>query len=177
MVFVDECEVHLNPPLTRVWARRGEPARVPAAGEDKKAAVFGAWNYRTEGFSWRIEEGKNSESFLSFLKQLLRHKPRGRRLILVMDNAGYHRAGKVKEFLEQHAHDLEPFWLPPYSPELNLIEYVWGYIKQKATNNYFFGKLKLLVDAVADACRKLNVREDSMLQLHFKTVEHLRQAA
>lgn len=174
---MDESEVHLNPPLTKVWARRGQPAMVPAAGEDRKAVVFGGWNYRSEQLSWQISERKNSESFLSFLESLLEHRKPGRHLILVMDNAGYHRARKVQSFLAAHAEALEPLWLTPYSPELNLIEYIWGYLKQKATNNYFFGDLESLTQAVADACAALNASPESPLQVHFNTLDHFRKAA
>ena len=174
---MDESEVHLNPPLTKVWAKRGEPARVPAAGTNQKRVVFGAWNYRSERFSWQIDEKKNSQSFLAFLRQLLAERLPERRLVLVMDNAGYHKAGRVQEFLLEQAHRLEPFWLPAYSPELNQIEYVWGYLKQKATNNYFFGQIEALRAAVAGACAELNSSKDSPIQVHFRTAQHLRQAA
>jgi transposase len=169
--------VHLNPPLTRVWAKRGEPARVPAAGTDHKRAVFGAWDYRSERFSWQIGEKKNTKSFLDFLECLLAQRPPERRLVLVMDNASYHRAAKVQEFLDEHSEQIEPFWLPPYSPELNLIEYAWGYLKQTATNNYFFGTVAKMQDAVAQACRQLNESPDSPIQLHFRTRANLRPAA
>jgi len=167
---MDESEVHLNPPLTKVWARRGEPARVPAAGDDKKRAVFGAWDYHTERFYWQTAERKNSDAFLDFLPHLLAEAPPDRRLVLVMDNAGCHRARKVERFLADHAERLEPYWLPPYSPELNLIEYAWGYLEETATNNYFFGD-------VAQACRQLNSSPDSPIQLHFRTLENFCKAA
>jgi putative transposase len=169
--------VHLNPPLTKVWARRGDAARVPAAGDDKKLVVFGAWNHPTERLKWQIAERKDSERFVGFLRQLLEQNDPSRRLILVMDNAGYHRANRVKDFFEEQAHRLETFWLPTYSPELNQIEYVWGYLKAKATNNYFFGQIEALRAAVAQACDELNSSEDSPIQVHFKTTQHLRQAA
>lgn len=169
--------MHLNPPLTKVWARRGEPARIPAAGDDKKLVVFGAWNHRTERLGWMISGRKDSECFVRFLRQLLEQTDPSRRLVLVMDNAGYHRARRVRGFLDQQAHRLEPFWLPTYSPELNQIECVWGHLKQKATNNYFFGQIEALHGAVAQACRELNSSKDSPIQVHFKTAQHLRQAA
>lgn len=174
---MDESEVHLNPPLTKVWAKRGEPARVPAAGDDKKRVVFGGWNYRSERLSWQISERKDSEAFLSFLDQLIAQKAPERRLVLVMDNASYHRANRVQRFLAEHAEELEPFWLPSYSPELNLIEYAWGYLKETATNNYFFGTVAQMENAVAQACRQLNSSPDSPIQLHFRTLENFRQAA
>lgn len=169
--------MHLNPPLTKIWTRRGEPARIPAAGDDKKLVVFGAWNHRTERLGWMISESKDSASFIGFLRQLLEHNDPSRHLILVMDNAGYHRANRVKGFLQQQVHRLEPFWLPTYSPELNRIEYVWGYLKQKATNNYFFGQIEALRAAVAQACAELNSSKASPIQVHFKTAQHLPQAA
>ena len=94
-----------------------------------------------------------------------------------MDNAGYHRANRVKEFLQQHEDQIEPFWLPPYSPELNLIEYVWGYLKENATNNYFFGELDRLIEAVKRACRELNSAPDAVLRINFRTVADLSEAA
>ncbi len=150
---------------------------MPAAGTDQKRVVFGAWNYRSERFCWQIGEQKNSQSFLGFLERLLAERPGERRLVLVLDNAGYHRAAKVQEFLDEHASQIEPFWLPPYSPELNLIEYAWGYLKQTATNNYFFGTAARMQDAVAQACGRLNESPDSPIQLHFKTLANLRRAA
>lgn len=146
----------MNPPLTRVWARRGQPARVPAAGRDQKAVVFGAWNFRTERLVWQISERKNSEAFLKLLRQIRRRRPSGRPAKLVTGNAPYHRSNKVKEFLAAHRAQLQPFWLPPYSPELNLLERVWLYLKEKVINNYFFGTFARLTEAVAEACRQLN---------------------
>jgi putative transposase len=169
--------MHLNPPLTKVWTRRAQPARVPAAGDDKKLVVFGAWYHRTERLHWHIAERKDSKGFVEFLDRLLEHSDPSRPLILVMDNAGYHRARSVERFFDQQRHRLEPFWLPTYSPELNQIEYIWGYLKQKATNNYFFGQIEALRAAVGQACAELNSSQQSPIQVHFKTAQHLRQAA
>lgn len=177
MLFIEECEIHLNPPLTKVWARRGKPARVPAAGDEKKAAVFGAWSFGTDRLSSRISENKNSEEFLAFLSQLLVEQNSERTLILVMDNAGYHRANRVKDFLEQHEDRLEAFWLPPYSPELNLIEYLWGYLKENVTNDYFFGELPRLIEAAEEACGRLSSPADKILGVNFKTGKHFSHAA
>lgn len=177
LLFADESEAHSHPPLTKVWARVGEPARVPAAGNDEKVTVFGAWNFRTQRFSWHLCERKNSEEFLTFLRQLLEGKPPEKRYILVLDNAGYHRANKVQEFLEQHEGQIEPFWLPPYSPELNLIEYVWGYLKEHVTNNYFFGEINLLIEALIAACRELASPGRKLLSVNFKTQRYLPEAA
>ena len=176
-MFVDEAEVHLNPPLTKVWAKTGEPAPVPAAGRDEKAVVMGAWGFRTENFIWHISDRKNTDAFLDLLEKILSYKPAGRRIKLVMDNAPYHRSNKTEEFLGDERNQLEPFWLPPYSPELNLIERVWHYLKEKVTNNYFFGTFDRLMRATRTACRQLASGTDKVIDIHFKTLGYLSKAA
>ncbi|MFP4029436.1 MAG: transposase, partial [Candidatus Brocadiia bacterium] len=67
--------------------------------------------------------------------------------------------------------------LPPYSPELNLIEYVWGYLKEKVTNNYYFGEMDHLLRALKKACRQLAAPESKILSVDFKTHNYLPEAA
>ncbi len=94
-----------------------------------------------------------------------------------MDNAGCHRAKKVQRLLREQAGRLEPFWLPPYSPELNLIGYAWGNLKETATDNCFFGDVERMENAVAQARCQLNSSTHSPLQLHFKSLEGFRGTA
>ena len=48
---------------------------------------------------------------------------------VIMDNAAFHRKHKIKEILEKQGHTV--LFLPPYSPDLNPIEKVFGHIKRK----------------------------------------------
>lgn len=49
---------------------------------------------------------------------------------LVLDNAFYHRARDVRELA--NSLQIELLYLPPYSPNLNLIERVWKLVKKRA---------------------------------------------
>lgn len=51
---------------------------------------------------------------------------------IVLDNASYHRAKVVRELAETLG--IELLFLPPYSPNLNLIERVWKLVKKLALN-------------------------------------------
>ena len=53
--------------------------------------------------------------------------------MLVIDNASYHRARSVLTLLDDHADHVMVLWLPRYSPELNLIEGLWGYPSSPAS--------------------------------------------
>jgi len=68
-----------------------------------------------------------SEEFCKFLVEVRRYNPLNR-ICLVLDNFATHKAKKVKEKASEL--DIELIYLPPYSPDLNPIEYLWKRIKR-----------------------------------------------
>jgi transposase len=117
----------------------------------KSIACFGAVNLRTGQFVRRMCKVFNAETFQGFLGQLLRHRTRRRRMIIVLDNARYHHAVLLKPFLHQHAAQLHLLFLPPYSPQLAPIERVWKLTRRLATHNRYFPTLEGVLNAV-DTC-------------------------
>lgn len=57
---------------------------------------------------------------------------------MVLDNARIHHAKLLQPFLEDHRERLELVFLPPYSPQLNLVEGLWKWLKSDVINNVFF---------------------------------------
>jgi transposase len=77
-----------------------------------------------------------------FLQHLLRHL-RGK-LLVIWDGLPAHRSRVVKDFLRQQRKRLEVEFLPAYAPELNPVEYLWGYWKEHELPNFCpknFGEL------------------------------------
>ena len=67
---------------------------------------------------WEIIDGNfNHERLIEFLKALI--KQAGRKIFLVLDNLGVHHCKPVKQWLAEHVAEMEVFYLPSYSPELN----------------------------------------------------------
>lgn len=114
----------------------------------RSIACFGAVNLRTGPFVRRICKVFNAATFQRFLQQLIRHRTRGRRMIVVLDNARYHHAVILKPFLRQHTAHLRLLFLPPYSPQLAPIERVWKLIRRLATHNRYFPTLGEVLQAV-----------------------------
>ena len=79
----------------------------------------------------------NSDSFLALLKQLFR-QCRGRRIHLVADNATYHKAREVMQWVEKTLAKIELPFLPTYSPKLKAAEYVWKETRRRAAHSRFF---------------------------------------
>jgi len=91
--------------------------------------VLGAVGYRTAKMITVINRGSiGAEQVCELLREIKRRcrKP----VTVVLDNASYHRAKVVRQCAE--ALDIELLFLPPYSPNLNLIERVWKLVKKLA---------------------------------------------
>jgi len=117
----------------------------------KSIACFGAVNLRTGKFVRRMCKVFNAQTFQVFLRQLLRHRTRRRRMIVVLDNARYHHAVLLAPFLREQAPRLHLLFLPPYAPQLASIERVWKLTRRLATHNRYFPTLEEVLEAV-NAC-------------------------
>lgn len=125
----------------------------------KSVACFGAVSLKTGKFIRAICEKFDAVTFEGFLKQMLRHRTRGKRMVIVLDNARYHHALLLAPLLHRYRKVLTLLFLPPYSPQLAPIERVWKLARRLATHNRFFSTLAELLMAVEtcfDQWRKAN---------------------
>lgn len=114
----------------------------------KSVACFGAVSLKTGKFVRSMCEKFDAVTFQDFLKKLLRHRPRGKRMVVVLDNAKYHHAVLLAPLLRQYRKVMTLLFLPPYSPQLAPIERVWKLARHLATHNRFFATLDELLIAV-----------------------------
>ncbi|MBK8023054.1 MAG: IS630 family transposase [Chloroflexi bacterium] len=131
---MDETTISLHPPLRRCWTKRGKRQLIPAPGSPQYLHVFGAYNWRNGQVTHCTSKHKNSDAFIAFLDRLLHLHPR-LKLILVLDNASYHRSKAVQAALSHWGDRLLLIWLPKYSPFLNPIERFWLHFKQLTVAN------------------------------------------
>ena len=68
------------------------------------------------------EQNMNARVLLRFLRRLI--KDAGRKIFVILDNLRVHHAKLVKAWLERHSSEIEVFYLPAYSPDLNPDEYL-----------------------------------------------------
>lgn len=67
---------------------------------------------------------------------------------MILDNAKIHHAKLLKDFLKENRDRLELIFLPPYSPKLNKIEELWGWLEDSVINNGFFHSWEEIQQAV-----------------------------
>ena len=79
------------------------------------------------------------EAFAAHLRHVARLYPadKHKRVVLILDNAPWHRGKPIDEALAEHPH-LEFKRLPSSSPQLNVIERFWRLLRRRATHNRLF---------------------------------------
>lgn len=82
-------------------------------------------------FSKRISQ----RTFIAFLRKLLKKR---KKVLLLLDNARWHRGKKVKSFARSNRRRLKFVFFPPYTPELNPVEPCWKDIKKELGNKLFY---------------------------------------
>lgn len=123
--FQDESGVEGDPRPRRRWAQPGKPRTVPYLGDHIRQNVIGSVCPQTGALFSLIVDGVDTEVFQFFLDQFAQAVPKkeGKRQLLIMDNASWHKAAHL------NWHHFEPIYLPPYSPDFNPIERLWLRLK------------------------------------------------
>jgi transposase len=100
---------------------------VTTSGQRQSINAISAVNARGE-FWYNVYSGKlNASRFVDFLQDLMHG--RRERVLLVVDGHPSHKAKLVQSYVKSLAGKLELHFLPPYAPDLNPDEFVWGYAK------------------------------------------------
>src|SRR5436309_6352094 len=126
IVFIDESGLSERPHRCRTWAPKGKtPVLQYHFNWKVLSAIAGItwWNFYFRLYRKTIR----APQVVDFLAHLLRHLPG--RLLVIWDRSKTHRSHLVGEFVAGRQGRLALDYLPAYAPELNPVEYIWGYWK------------------------------------------------
>ena len=80
---------------------------------------------------------------------------RGVYCIILLDGAGWHRAGDLRV-----PQTMKLLPLPPYSPELNPVEHIWDYLRENTFKNIAFDSLDDVIEALCGGLKTLHDSPD-----------------
>ena len=147
ILFEDEVIFRQEPTLHQTWARMGHQPEIPTTGQRKKN-FFGAISLYYANFTYYESEVFNSDNYVTFLEHLIEESSENK-LLLIQDNAKYHKSEKVNSWLSENSNKILAYYLPPYSPEFNAIEKIWRRVRKNNTHNrYFINENELLSTVV-----------------------------
>lgn len=151
----DETHIETNPYLCRVWHRRGQQPRVPAAGTNRRVTVFGSVEVLGRGRVEVIQARQDSAGFLCYLEALdERRQTTGRDIYLVLDNGPCHTSKRSTTALAEREDWLHVIWLARYSPALNQKEPEWKQLKRDV-RSHLATDLRTFVDELVAGLQHL----------------------
>ena len=127
----DETGLRSDDVRGRSYAPRGRTPEVRVCHKRAGLSLISAVTNRGE-VRWMVLAGAvNATRLIRFLQRLIRDARR--KVFLILDRLQVHRAGPVRTWLAAHHAEIEVFYLPPYSPELNPDEGLNADLKQAVT--------------------------------------------
>ena len=157
VLYEDECDIHLMPPLRAMWMKKANQVRIPTPGTNSKKSVLGALDIRTGKWLYQISDHKRKEQFIEFLNHIASLYPTGQ-IHIILDNYSIHKAKIVEEWLTSHPR-VKLYYLPCYMPQLNPVEKIWWRLKGVVAANRLYGTLDALIDTVKAFFKELTESE------------------
>ncbi len=118
-----------------VWVPKNTPVAVEQTSGRQRVNIHGAINLET-GQTQMIEAPTvNALSTISLLQMILSVYSAARLIHIYLDNARYHHAVLVQEWLKHSGQNIILHFIPPYCPHLNPIERTWGVMHENTTHN------------------------------------------
>lgn len=123
--FGDASAFSMNPCLPYGWQAKGETVSITLKS-NRRTNVFGIFSSDNRSFTKFSEQNINSQFVVAVIDEFCQHIPVERPTVLVLDNASPHHSRLFKSQMEKwQEQELYIFYLPKYSPHLNIAEVLW----------------------------------------------------
>lgn len=141
--FADATHPQHNSIPSYGWIKKGQEKELKANCGRQRLNINGAINIETLEPTVRFYETINAQSAMDLFTRLEAKHPQATVIYVIVDNARYYRSRWLKKAMK--GTKIKLIFLPPYSPNLNLIERYWKFFKKNVLNNCYyktFGEFK-----------------------------------
>jgi transposase len=142
LYFTDATHPTHNSTPAYGWIRRGAEKELVANSGRQRLNLHGALNAETRGVITLRAESINAVATVSLFELIDQAHPSANTIYVIADNAGYYHADAVKKYLASGRSRIQLWFLPPYSPNLNLIERLWKFFRKKVMNNRYYATFR-----------------------------------
>lgn len=140
VLFMDAVHPEHNAMAAYGWIKRGEKRELKTNSGRERLNLHGVINAESHDVIVIESETVNKESTIQLLELVEKKYFLSCKIYIILDNAKYHYSKEVKAFLKDSK--IKLIFLPPYSPNLNLIERLWKFFKKKVLYNQYYKDIK-----------------------------------
>lgn len=166
--FIDGVHPTHNVQPAYGWIKKGVRKEIPANTGRMRINLSGIIDIISHKVLVQEDKTLNAESTIHFFQNIEKAYPSMKRIYVFCDNAPYYRNVKVKQYLETSKIALR--FLPPYSPNLNPIERLWKWMKERVIYNSYYPDFEDFRYAVFGFFKTLsNLEATSLLGKEFRS--------
>ena len=135
------------------WQKKGKKGTlmIPSNSGRKRVTILGFIDAVKLKFTSLVTESNCNTSANELAQKELRNAyPDGKEILVIQDNAKYNHSFASGVTIKKL--NIIPVFLPPYSPNLNLIERIWKFMKKKIMKNTYYPTFKLFWNAIINFC-------------------------
>ncbi len=170
ILFMDGVHPQHNTTCTSAWIKKGESKEIKSNTGRKRVNWNGVYNPINQDVILHECETIDANATLEMLNKIEKFYPEKEKIYVILDNAKYYRNKKVTKYLETSR--VKFMFLPPYSPNLNLIERLWKIFRKKIINNRYYEKFSDFKKALFDFSEGL-INQRAELKQFIGTKMHL----
>jgi len=134
--FADATHPQHNSVPSYGWIKKGQEKEVKANCGRQRLNINGAIDIETFEATTGFYDTINAQAAIDLFTKIEAKHPDADAIYIIVDNARYYRSCLLKEHVE--GTKIKLIFLPPYSPNLNLIERYWKFFKKKVLNNQYY---------------------------------------
>ena len=163
--FLDATHPTHNTKASYGWILKGKDndKYVKSNSGRKRLNLNGALNWNDKTAIVLDEKTINTEATIHLLEKIKEKQKQGK-VYVILDNASHHHAKLVRRWLLHHPR-FKLLYLPPYSPNLNLIERLWRFFHQKITYNKYFENFEEFKTTTIDFFKNLKQYDSQLTTL------------
>ena len=165
--FADATHPQHNSIPSYGWIKKGREKALKANCGRQRLNINGAINIETLEPTTGFYDTINADSTIDLFSKIQAKHPNAKTIYIIVDNARYYRSRLLKESTE--GTKIKLIFLPPYSPNLNLIERYWKFFKKKVLNNRYYETFEEFKQACQGFFRK---RKKYLPELHKLLAEN-----
>ena len=134
--FMDGSHPQHNTKTAYCWIKRGVKKEIKTNTGRRRININGAIDIKSLQPITDIAESVNAQSTIRLFRKIELKHPLAQKIYVIADNARYYKNCLIREYL--NGSKIKMIHLPPYSPNLNLIERMWLFYQKKVLYNKYY---------------------------------------
>jgi transposase len=164
LYFMDAVHAQHNSVPAYGWFPKGEETFLKSNAGRTRISINGAFCLHDQGVVQRQDDWINGQSNVALLQAMLDRHPVAKEIRAVADGAPCNHGPDVRDFLAANPR-LKLIKLPPYSPNLNLVERLWLLFKKSVVYNKFHATLAEFRSAIDTFFAALPTMKEALASL------------